>query len=463
MTSHHRGWRWLLAAADLTAGLAAFLFAFQTRIHLPLPFTLSLLPPDRLSFFATEWWVVAVSQPLVLYFFGFYDPPDPGTRGDLSRRLGTAVILQGLLLMGYFFLTNGTFPRSILLLFALFNYLMLLGWRHWALRLRHQEARRVAIVGCGSAARSLARTIRDHGWHELEVAGFVPAPDEAETPQPKDADLGPCLGSVEDLPALLQAGQIDDLILAANSYGWQTRLMDGLTATGRTRGSVLLLPGPFESLIGRMRYRWVRDLPLIEVVRQSEWRVNRPVKRTVDLVGGSLLLLGTLPLIALCALVIRLTSPGPAFFRQERLGAGRKPFELWKLRTMQQDAERHTGEVLAEPNDPRLTPVGGMLRRFRIDELPQLFNVLKGEMSLVGPRPERPVFVERFLDEIPGYSERFSLPPGLTGLAQISGEYHSTAENKLRFDLAYLANWSLWLDLSILLRTVKIVLTLRGT
>ena len=128
-----------------------------------------------------------------------------------------------------------------------------------------------------------------------------------------------------------------------------------------------------------------------------------------------------------------------------------------------QHAEQATGEVLAVPGDPRLTVVGAWLRRLRLDELPQLAHVIAGTMSLVGPRPERPGFAERFLAEIPGYAERFTVPPGLTGLAQVHGDYHSTPENKLRYDLAYIANWSPWLDLAILFRTVKIVLTSRGT
>jgi lipopolysaccharide/colanic/teichoic acid biosynthesis glycosyltransferase len=163
-----------------------------------------------------------------------------------------------------------------------------------------------------------------------------------------------------------------------------------------------------------------------------------------------------------CAPLVRLTSPGPVLFRQRRMGRGLRPFVLFKLRTMRVDAEAEAREALARPDDPRLTPIGGWLRRFRIDELPQLFNVLRGSMSLVGPRPERPGFVSSYLDDIPGYAERFSVPPGLTGLAQINGEYHSSAQNKLRYDLAYIANWSLWLDLSILIRTIKIVLTSRG-
>ena len=159
--------------------------------------------------------------------------------------------------------------------------------------------------------------------------------------------------------------------------------------------------------------------------------------------------------------IIGLTSRGPVFYRQTRIGRNQRPFTLWKLRTMHVGAEREE-EVLARPDDPRKTAIGSVLRGFRIDEIPQLINVLNGSMSLVGPRPERPGFVSRYLDEVPGYGIRFAVRPGLTGLAQVNGDYQSSADNKLRFDLAYLANWSLLLDLSILLRTMRIVLTSRG-
>jgi len=472
-------WKALRPLGDLVAGGIAFLGAFLTRIYFPIPFTLSLLPVDRLQFLYSDGLVVVLSQPLILYFLGFYDPPDPGTRSELPRRLAVATTLQALGLMGYFFLAIRPFPRTVIVHFALLNFVLLLLWRQFLLGRLKTRSRRVAIVGTNASARQLAAAIRSGDWQLLEVAGFVPAPgedtvledtapDEAaqeENTQGEDEDvqsLGPLLGTVDDLPSLFASGRIDDVILAGTTSRWQTRLMDRLAEARSSRGNVLLLPGPFESLIGRMRYRWISDLPLIEVVRQTEWQVNRPLKRGLDLSAGLVLLIVALPILALCALAVRLSSPGPVLYRQTRLGLGRQPFQVLKLRTMEQDAERHTGEVLAQDKDPRLTPVGGFLRRFRLDELPQLLNVLRGSMSLVGPRPERPVFVERFLQEIPGYAERFSVPPGVTGLAQVSGRYHSTADNKLRYDLAYVANWSLWLDLSILLRTVKIVLTSRG-
>jgi exopolysaccharide biosynthesis polyprenyl glycosylphosphotransferase len=320
----------------------------------------------------------------------------------------------------------------------------------------------VALVGCGPAAVELATTIGRDERPEVSVEGWVPAPSDAAPPDPPDPALGPCLGTVETLPALLAAGTIDDVIFATEALAWQTRLLDEISALPSAGSNVLMLPGPVESLIGRMRYRWVDDVPLIEVVRQSEWQVRRPFKRLVDLLVGSMLLLFSLPVMLLCALAVRLSGRGPVFYRQRRVGRGGGTFTLWKFRTMRPDAESGTGEVLAEQGDPRLTTIGALLRRYRLDELPQLVHVLSGSMSLVGPRPERPGFVERYRREVPGYAERFAVRPGLTGLAQTHGDYHSTPGNKLRYDLAYIANWSPWLDLAILLRTVKIVLTSRG-
>lgn len=470
----------LRVLGDTAAAWAALGGAFLIRIYVPVPFTEGLLPSDRLVFLARDWIPVLLVQLASLYFFGFYDPPRPRTRSEVARRLAAATVAQILVLTSFYFLFERSFPRSVLLLYVVLDVLLVFAGRSVIDRTELRE-RRVALVGSGEAAREIAAALRSHAWHGLRVAGYVPLPHEAVVPKlplpdplphegegaaPGAADedpvLGPCLGTPEDLPELLAAGIFEDLILADSGDSWQTRLVDRLAGTRPDHTNVLLLPGPFESLIGRMRYRWVHDLPLIEVVRESEWRINRPLKRLLDLAGGSVLLLLSLPVLGLSALAVKLSSPGPVFYRQVRVGRGQKPFTLWKLRTMQVDAEPEAVEVLAQPGDPRLTRTGALLRGFRLDEIPQLLNVLDGSMSLVGPRPERPGFVQRYLKEVPGYAERFSLAPGLTGLAQVNGDYHSSPQNKLRYELAYMANWTLWLDLSILLRTVKIVLTSRG-
>ncbi|HEV8581341.1 MAG TPA: sugar transferase [Thermoanaerobaculia bacterium] len=450
--------RALRLAGDGSAALVALWAAFAVRINLPLPFTRELLPGDRLRFLSREWLVVVLLQFATLYFFGFYDAPRPRSRTEIARHLVGAAAFQAMGLIAWWFLANREFPRSVLLLFVVFNFTLLLGWRIVLDRTERRRERRVAIVGGGAAARELARTLQREPWHGLRVAGWVTTRGEPE----EESELGPCLGTPENLAALLAAGEIEDILLVGSGDTWQTRLIDSLAGTRPDHTNVLLLPDPFESLIGRMRYRWVHDLPLIEVVRETEWRINWPLKRLLDLSMGSLLLLAASPVMAICSLAVRLTSPGDVLYRQTRVGRGQKPFTLYKFRTMRQNAESESGEVLAQPGDPRLTPIGAFLRRYRLDEFPQLFNVLRGTMSLVGPRPERPGFVQRYLEEVPGYAERFSLAPGLTGLAQVNGDYYSSPQNKLRYDLAYMANWTVWLDLSILLRTVKIVLTSGG-
>lgn len=458
-----RAFRALRLLGDLALAPAALGLAFLLRIHLPVPFTAARLPWDRLRFFEGSWGAVVLAQLASLYFLGFYDPR-PRSQPELARRLAGAILLSGLALTGYYFLANRAFPRSVLVLFLLLDFLLLLAWRLAMERSDRRRDRRVAIVGGGEAAREIAAAIARHSHglgHGLVIAGYVPVPGET-TPEGGDPILGPCLGRTEDLPDLLASGRVDDIILASPADSWQTRLIDGLAGSRPDHTNVLLLPGPFESLIGRMRYRSLHDLPLIEVVRESEWRINRPAKRLLDLALGALLALLSLPLLLASGAAVRLTSPGPIFYRQVRIGRDRRPFTLWKLRTMRLDAEAQGDEVLAQEGDPRLTPVGAFLRKTRLDEVPQLWNVLAGSMSLVGPRPERPGFVQKYLEEVPGYAERFSLAPGLTGLAQINGDYHSSPQNKLRYELAYMGNWSLGLDLAVLVRTVKIVLTSRG-
>lgn len=448
---------------DLGLAVAVLAAAFLARIHFPFPGTIGLLPPGRFHFFLDYWWLFAAAQVVALYFLGLYDPPERSDPSGAGRPLALACILQGFALTAFFFLAARAFPRSILVIYLPLDYALLRAWRATTKTWFPLRSRRVALVGMGSVAHEIANSIRAQKQAHLALAGYVPSPigTPSETPT-TDPGLGPRLGTIDDLLDLVASGEVDDIVLAAEEGSWRTSLLDRLAATKPNRGSVLLVPGPFESLIGRTRFRWVRDIPLIEVSGPSEWRVNRPLKRAFDLVLGTALFAAALPVMFLCALAIFFSSRGPILYRQVRVGREREPFVLLKFRTMRTGAEDEDEERLASASDPRATPAGAFLRRYRLDELPQLLHVLSGTMSLVGPRPERPGFVERYLREVPGYSERFTVRPGLTGMAQIHGGYHSSAQNKLRYDLAYIANWSLWLDLTTLIMTLKTVLTSRG-
>ncbi|HEY7215766.1 MAG TPA: sugar transferase, partial [Thermoanaerobaculia bacterium] len=310
--------RALRLAVDGAAAIAALWAAFLARLHLPLPFTRELLPEDRLRFFSSEWLVVLLVQFATLYFFGFYDATRPRSRSEMARSLAGASAFQAMALMAWWFLANREFPRSVLLLFVALDFTLLFGWRAFLDRTERRRERPVAIVGGGAAARELVQTLEREPWHGLRAVGWVSTPAAAG----EEPGLGPCLGTTDDLPALLAAGEIEDILLVGSGDSWQTRLIDSLAGTRPDHTSVLLLPGPFESLIGRMRYRWVRDLPLIEVVRETEWRINWPLKRLLDLSAGALLALALSPVMAVCALAVRLTSPGDVLYRQQRIGRG---------------------------------------------------------------------------------------------------------------------------------------------
>ena len=196
----------------------------------------------------------------------------------------------------------------------------------------------------------------------------------------------------------------------------------------------------------------------LELPPPGSWWTQALIKRGFDIAASVCLLALTAPLIVLASILIRLTSSGAVLFRQERVGAGGVVFTIYKLRTMREDAEKESGPVLAAEDDPRVTWLGRFMRAARMDELPQLINVLKGDMSLVGPRPERPHFVSKYSERIPGYELRLSVRPGVSGLAQVCGRYSTSAERKLRYDLMYISNHSFFGDVWILLRTVLVIL-----
>ena len=205
--------------------------------------------------------------------------------------------------------------------------------------------------------------------------------------------------------------------------------------------------------------QWCRST--FEALRIPSVRPQRALKRQTDLVLGIALLILTAPLVAIAAVLVRLNSPGSVIFRQTRVGLDGREFKVFKLRSMIADAEQNTGPVWAAQNDPRVTAVGRILRKYRIDELPQLVNVLNGEMSLVGPRPERPAFVKQLSDSIPHFELRTRVLPGITGLAQIEAGYgrsHADSEEKLKHDMEYVRSAGTTLDLLILLRTIRVVL-----
>ncbi|MDP4552604.1 sugar transferase [Alkalihalobacillus macyae] len=221
---------------------------------------------------------------------------------------------------------------------------------------------------------------------------------------------------------------------------------------------VIMVPELEELLIQKSSLQQLDDMPVLSIKPFGITNTQSFIKRIFDILVASMLLIISSPVLLILFVLIPLTSKGSALFKQERLGEYEKPYLLYKFRSMVNDAEKQTGPVLASDKDPRITPIGSFIRSTRLDELPQLFNVLKGEMSLIGPRPEREFFINQFKSDTPNYAHRMAIKPGLTGLAQILSNYSTSVENKLRFDLLYIRNYSFFLDLKILFQTVAVVL-----
>ena len=310
-----------------------------------------------------------------------------------------------------------------------------------------QSARvRVLIVGAGDVGRTLAHNLEAGGKHE--VIGFADDEEVSET-----VGKWRVLGKRSDTVELVQAFAADEVVVAY-APTWQQMLTNQLAIENPNVG-VRVVPSVYESLLRVSNVENYGDIALISL---TTYKLRDPMKRVADTLAALFGLIVLSPVTLIVALLIKISSPGPVLFVQDRTGRFGKTFRLYKFRTMVADAEARTGPVLANgTKDNRLTPIGRWLRLFRFDEIPQLWNVLRGEMSLVGPRPERPVFVNQFVERVPAYAQRHLVRPGITGLAQVCGGYHTDARDKLRFDLIYVSHRSLWLDLSILLRTVLVV------
>ncbi|MDE2125169.1 MAG: sugar transferase [Armatimonadetes bacterium] len=307
------------------------------------------------------------------------------------------------------------------------------------------SALRAVVVGSGPVALRLARDLEEHGYHVIGLVGD-------ETAGPMRSSRWPVLGGPEMTPGDLHRYGADELFFAFNP-SWQEKLAEDLMAANPSV-AVHAIPTPVTVLSHLHRVTSINDVALVPLTQRPA-KVRLAVKRLFDVAAAGAIAVVFAPTMALAALAIRLTSRGPALFSQERIGLDGRMFNIYKFRTMVADAERHTGPVLSTgPGDPRLTGLGAILRRTHVDELPQLWNVIIGDMSMVGPRPERPHFVRQFEATLPSYSRRHAIRPGMTGLAQVYAGYHSSAQDKLRFDLLYISHLSLWLDLRILVQTL---------
>ncbi|MFH1039352.1 MAG: undecaprenyl-phosphate glucose phosphotransferase [PVC group bacterium] len=317
---------------------------------------------------------------------------------------------------------------------------------------RNRKFRAILLLGLGEIARRLLRNFSENPRWGAEVIGVLRfndgAPDE-------DGNGLPVLGMVDRFEDIIREHPIDEVIITRLDLP-HSRIMEIILLCEKNLVSVKLVPDVLSILTSQVEVVNLDGIPLVglrALPLHSAW--NRFVKRTFDLLGAALGLALAFPVLLACALAIKLTSKGSVLFRQERMGENGEKFLLYKLRTMPADAEKESGPVLPRRDDPRATPLGRLLRRMSLDELPQLWNVIRGDMSLVGPRPERPVFVEQFKEYIPRYMSRHLVKSGLTGWAQVNGLRGDTSiKMRVKYDMYYLENWSLLLDIKIILLTL---------
>ncbi len=447
-----------LALTDMAMAGLAFLLAYWLRRWIPWPDEAEGLG----GFYDYSGIVLAhvVSIVVVFAFSRLYHLARVPSRVDEFYTISAATTVGTLIGVA---LSSLAFRDSPLEELSYSRAMILYGWGLTILfvtmgRLAHAQLRarlrrkgwghdRVLIVGTGDVGQMIFQRIRSNPGLGYDVAGFVVADGQNGT----SPDL-PILGRVGDLAPIIDQYQIDEVIIALPEATHQ-EILTLISECERGKVAIKVFPDVFQIMAGPVSIGDLGGLPLLtvrDIALRGWWRA---VKRLMDVVGAACLLVLLSPLMLLMAILIKLDSRGPVFYVQERMGLDAKPFQMLKFRSMRTDAEAQ-GPGWTVRNDPRTTRLGRIIRRINIDELPQLINVLIGEMSLVGPRPERPVYVNQFRRAIPRYMNRHWEKGGMTGWAQVNGLRGDTSiADRTRYDLWYIENWSLLLDIKILIRT----------
>ncbi len=410
--------------------------------------------------------VAAVCQ-ICLYYTDLYDLRVVVDRREMFVRAIQSLGASSLILAAlYYWFPHLILGRGVFFIAAGFAVAVIVGWRlafEW-LSKRARPAERLLLVGTGAAAVSLARELHDRRQElGVQIVGFVDA--DASLVGKKIINPG-VIGTIAEIPGIVDRLHVDRVVVSlADARGKlpMNQLLDMKLAGVQFDH----LASVYETFTGKIAVENLRPSWLIFSEGFRKTRLLVAAKRTADLVLAALGLLMALPVMLVVSAAIKLTSPGPVLYHQPRVGQNGRVFPVHKFRSMRPDAEAKTGPVWAAAGrDPRVTPVGRILRRSRLDELPQLWNVLVGDMSFVGPRPERPEFVENLTRQIPFYGQRHVVKPGLTGWAQVRYTYGASVEDameKLQYDLFYIKNLSLALDLYIVLETIKTVLMRDGS
>lgn len=443
--------------ADAASMLLVFLAAYWIK------FRSGWVPYEAaLSFSSYLLWgtVYSFAAILVGFYAGFYAPR---RRTSFSMDVWKILQVHGTSFLGLlgalYFVKEVDISRQFLGIFLAMNVVMLIVYRFavkmslFRLRRKGFNKKFVLILGAGSVGRSFYESLRQHPELGYDVYGFLD--DFHDEHPPEYRHMKPIIGKVDELADVLRRNPIDEVIVALplDAHGKYADIIDLCDNAG---AKTLIIPDFFDLLPARPFFDNFAGIPLINVrdIPLDELS-NRLLKRTFDIAFSLAAIAATLPVMLIAWIGIKLTSPGPVIFRQERMGLDRRTFPMYKFRTMHVSDETVSDTQWTVENDPRRTRFGSFLRRTSIDELPQFFNVLVGDMSVVGPRPERPYFVEQFKDEIPKYMVKHHIRPGITGWAQTNGLRGDTSiQDRIVHDLFYIENWSFLFDLKIIVKTI---------
>ena len=448
----------ILAAGDAACAGGGLVAGYGMRYHTPIAAWGIPVPEATLGLYLPLLTVGAALLIATYIYFGLYDP-----RLLLRRVFSLGLIMKGLAFwlvayLGISLVLKFDPPISRLFVVVAFGTTLVITyfWRSlFYLAVTRpgtieKVKQRVAVLGDDTRARAFVQEIEGHRAHPFAAVGYVGATSCLEP------GWAQCLGRWEELEDIIRRHQIDIVVVGSLELPHEamTRVVE---TCERTYTEWKVIPSAFELFVSNLQLETHGGVPVLGVGPLAIRRLfNRLAKRAIDLVGAISGIILTAPFVAIAAALIRRESPGPVLFRQTRIGAHHQPFVMLKLRTMHLGAEAEDARRQSTaPDDPRVLRVGRLLRRWNIDELPQLWNVLAGDMSLVGPRPERPYHVDRLSDRIPHYLPRHLAKPGMTGWAQINGcRGEGDLERRIQHDIYYLENWSLVLDLQVLVLTL---------
>lgn len=432
----------ILLAGDVLAGLTALVPVFRTSD--------SFLP---------VWTLLFV--PVVLFFSFLCEVYQP-EKWTVKERM-----IRSLLALLFSFILLALLPKSQTIGFAgiltclILFFVLQNGWQNLFHKSNdaHFFAEKIIVIGTGTAAKNVESLI-EQSPGKYALLGYVETPMD-----PISVDRAKIIGHIDDIVEIARNNNARAIVLALTER--RGNLVAGKLITCKLMGvRIVDYPSFFELITGKIPVEHINPSWLVQSQGFLITPFIRSLKKVLDLIFSSILLCICLPFFPVITLLIKLDSPGPVLYSQQRVGLNGKIFTIYKFRSMARDSEKETGASWAQENDPRATLFGSFMRKTRIDELPQLINVFKGDMSFIGPRPERPEFVEQISKVTPYYPERHALKPGITGWAQVMYPYGASlgdSVEKLRYDLYYINNLSLFLDLLIIFETIKIVLFRRGS